>query len=113
MEYTGNVESFMEVASRMINEGSDTDKVKSNLLSLGADEVMVETIIRQAKALRHLKRRKRGFLIGTIGSILLVVGFFLTVIFYHYGINFNFVMYSMTSVGVILLMIGLIEIIGW
>lgn len=113
METINNFETLFEEAKKLIAQGKETDSIRTTLSSTGADQQTIETIIQQVKSLNYLKRRKRGFFLGLAGSILLIVGFVLTVIFYHANISFGFVMYSMTSIGAILLIAGLVEIIGW
>ncbi|HMT30373.1 MAG TPA: hypothetical protein PKD91_13955 [Bacteroidia bacterium] len=108
-----NLELLLDEAKKMIDQGREKSQVKQNLISMGASEETIETILNQIKSLNYLKRRKRGFILGICGSILLIVGFALTVIFFHKNMSIDFVMYGMTSVGVILLVAGLVEIIGW
>jgi hypothetical protein len=113
MTTTQNLEDLMSAAGKMIDEGLETDKIRHRLAGSGADENTIETIIHQLKAQIYLRRRKRGFLFGLAGTILLVVGFLLTVLFYHSGISIHYVMYGMTSVGVILVLVGMIDVLGW
>ena len=113
MEPTKNIEHFLIQANQLLQEGKEFETIRQHLHASGADELTVDTIIRQIKSLSYLKRRKRGFILGLTGSILLIVGFILTVIFYHSGVSIHYVMYGMTSVGVILLIAGLVEVIGW
>ena len=107
------VESLFEEAKKLIEEGKETESVKKSLSLSGADEQTIETIINQIKSLNFLKRRKRGILLGVTGSFLLLLGFVITVIFFHAGISIHFVMYTLTSLGALLLLAGLIDIFGW
>jgi len=113
MEPTNNIEQYLTQANQLVEEGKEFETIRTHLAASGADELTVDTIISQIKSLSYLKRRKRGFLLGAIGSLMLITGFILTVIFYHSGISIHYVMYSMTSIGVILLIAGLVEVIGW
>jgi hypothetical protein len=113
MEPAKSIEQYLTQAQQLLEEGKELDSVRHHLAASGADELTVDTIIRQIKSLSYLKRRRRGFLLGLFGSILLVAGFILTVIFYHSGISIHYVMYGMTSIGVILLIAGLVDVIGW
>jgi hypothetical protein len=113
MEPTKKIEDYLSQAHQLIEEGNEFDSVRQHLEASGADALTVDTIIRQIKSLSYLKRRKRGVILGLIGSIMLIVGFILTVIFYHSGVSIHYVMYGMTSIGVILLIAGLVEVIGW
>jgi hypothetical protein len=113
MTISTSIEQVLDEAGKMVNDGIETDKIRSYLSNAGMDKQSIESLIHQLKSQLYLKRRKRGFTFGIIGSIMLVIGFLLTVLFYHSGISIHFVMYGMTSVGVILLLIGMIDILGW
>lgn len=113
MEPTNHIDQYLTQAKQLMLEGKEFESVKAHLTASGADEVTVETIIHQIRTHSYLKRRKRGFFLGLAGATLLLLGFILTVIFYHSGISIHYVMYGMTSLGVILLVAGLVEIIGW
>ena len=113
METTVNLEVLLEDAKKLFEQGKETDLIRHSLETKGADKETIDTVINQIKSLSYLKRRKRGFMLGLAGSVLLIIGFVLTVVFFHANVSIHFVMYSMTSIGAILLMAGLVEIIGW
>ena len=113
MESSNKIDTYLLQALQLAEEGKAIDVIRLQLTVSGADESTVETIVGQVKSVSFLKRRKRGVVLGAIGSLLLITGFILTVIFYHSGIPFHFVMYGMTSLGVLLLIAGLVEVIGW
>jgi len=113
MEHTRNIEHLLEEANKLIETGKVTDDVRRTLGASGVDSETIEIIIHQLRSQQFLKRRKRGFLLGAIGSVMLLVGFILTVIFFHAGISFQYVMYGMTSIGVLLLIAGMVEVVGW
>ena len=106
-------EHFLKLAQELLDAGKDNEDIRKTLESSGADTTTLDSIISQIRAIRYLKRRKRGFVIGAIGSGILIIGFLLTVIMFHSGSSFNAVMYGMTSIGVIMLLIGMIEVLGW
>lgn len=113
METVSTIDPLQDELRRMISKGDETEKILSFLLNSGMDpQAASEMIIRERNEYLK-KRRQRGFVLGIIGSALLIIGFLLTVIFFHSGVNFHFVMYGLTSIGAILLMAGLVEVIGW
>ena len=61
----------------------------------------------------YAKRRKRGFVIGGVGAAILGGGFVLQYILYMTGHSFNGVMYSLTTIGICLVMYAAVEIFGW
>ena len=106
-------EELVTIASTLQDTGKDADTIRQALSASGADEQTQESIIHQIKTLHYLRRRKRGFMFGAAGSIILIVGFFLTVFLFHQGSSFNLIMYGMTSLGAILLLVGMVDILGW
>lgn len=110
---TPSFDDLLSSAQELLDAGKDLDSIRNALNASGTDNETLELIIHQIKSRKYLRRRKRGFVIGAIGSGILIIGFFLTVFLFHHGSSFNAVMYGMTSVGVILLLIGMVEIMGW
>ncbi|MBL0341614.1 MAG: hypothetical protein IPP71_12135 [Bacteroidetes bacterium] len=113
MEQAANLENLFNEAKALIAQGKETEYVRNILSQSGVDTNVIDTIINQIKSQQFLKRRKRGFMLMAVGSILLFIGFLLTVFFFHSGISIHYVMYGMTSVGVLLLIAGLVEVVGW
>ena len=106
-------EDYTTLASNLFKEGKDADSVRTELAGAGAAEDVIQSIISQLQSQNFLKRRKRGIAMGVTGSVLLLIGFVLTVIFFHSGVSINYVMYGLTSLGVILLMAGMVDVLGW
>jgi len=67
----------------------------------------------QEKEDYYAKRRKRGFIVGGFGAVVLGSSFILQYILYLTGHSFNTVMYSLTSIGIALIFYAAIEIFGW
>jgi hypothetical protein len=61
----------------------------------------------------YAKRRKRGLIVGGIGAGILGSGFMLQYILYMNGASFNGIMYSLTTIGICLVLYAAIEIFGW
>jgi hypothetical protein len=64
------------------------------------------------KEIYYAKRRKRGFVVGGIGSAVLGLGFIIQYILYMNDLSFNAVMYSLTTIGICLIFYAAIEILG-
>ncbi|MFN8344808.1 MAG: hypothetical protein U0X91_07390 [Spirosomataceae bacterium] len=60
----------------------------------------------------YAKRRKRGFIVGGIGSAVLGLGFIIQYILYMNDASFNAVMYSLTTIGICLVFYAAVEILG-
>lgn len=113
MDSTTIAGSVQEELYKMVSDGRETEMILKFLVSSGIEENEASEMIRAARSEYLKKRRARGFTLGIIGSILLVVGFVLTVIFFHSDISIHYVMYGLTSLGAILLMAGMVDVIGW
>ncbi|MCA0233496.1 hypothetical protein [Runella limosa] len=61
----------------------------------------------------YAKRRKKGLIVGAVGAAILGGGFILQYILYMTGHSFNGVMYSLTTIGICLVMYAAVEIFGW
>lgn len=61
----------------------------------------------------YAKRRKRGLIAGSVGGGLLILGFLIQYALYVSGHSFNAIMYTFTSIGIILVMYAAVEIFGW
>ncbi|HEX5002035.1 MAG TPA: hypothetical protein VFW78_06035 [Bacteroidia bacterium] len=104
---------YLNLAVEKSRTGNDFSTIRSALLSAGADDSTADTIVGQLKSAHYLRRRKRGFVLTAVGSFMLLTGFLLTVFLFHHNSDFNTVMYGMTSVGVLLLLLGMVLVLGW
>lgn len=86
--------------------------IKEQLLVFGADESTSDEIISQLKKIHYANKRKRGSLIVLTGAILLLIGFVMTVSNFYANTSFAFVMYGFTSVGLLVIFIGLYDCFG-
>lgn len=104
---------FLIIATEQHSKGIEHDHIEINLKEAGASDELVVIIIKQIKELHYLKRRKRGFKLVLFGSLLLVFGFLITLMLFHSGTTINYAMYGLTIAGVILLLWGMIDLMGW
>ncbi len=93
--------------------GQNWAGIKESLMAAGYSSADVDTVIDRIKAEMIARQRKRGITLGIAGGVLLVLGFLLTVCFYHTGISFDIVMYSTTILGALLLLMAMICLMGW
>ncbi|WP_428655388.1 hypothetical protein [Runella sp.] len=61
----------------------------------------------------YAKRRRRGLIVGAVGIALLGLGFLIQYVLYMQGTSFNTVMYTLTSIGIMLVLYAGVEIFGW
>jgi hypothetical protein len=90
--------SFTEIHHRLIQDGHD---------GLMADE-----IIKQIKLIHYATKRKRGSMIILTGSLLLLIGFILTVTNFYTNSSCTLVMYGFTTAGLLVIFFGLYDCFG-
>ena len=90
--------SFSEIEKQLTNKTDDT--------------ILIAEIMKQIKKVHYAVKRKQGFVKLGFGTIFLLAGFFITVFNFHSNQSFTIVMYSSSSVGLMLIFWGLYEIIG-
>lgn len=104
---------FFHLAHTLQKKGLNYDEISLQLREKGAPETLMQEIIEKVKSIRFIKKRKTGFACCGIGVALLIVGCMITLFLYSSGGDIKFAMYGLTSVGVVLIFKGLIDILGW
>ncbi|TND00367.1 MAG: hypothetical protein FD123_4386 [Bacteroidetes bacterium] len=97
----------------LLSRGHSTQELRDFLSGKGLDDDVSERLIKQAKTIRMIKSRKTGMVLLAIGSIFLLGGFIVTAVLFHSGTSVNYAMYTLTTIGILLLMIGLVKVMGW
>lgn len=99
-----NAESSILVQA--LKDNWELDLLKEKLAGEGHDEVSMDLLVREFKKLRNAKRQSIGFVTMAIGAFLGLLSCLLT-IFNPFPELFNLVLYGLTSVAVIVALIGL------
>ncbi len=113
MNFESTPEMHFEQVEKWLAQGQTRDFIHQKLVAAGISEERVSQFVDTILSERLSKRRQRGILLILIGSVLLVLGFLLTVFLFHANASIDVVMYGMTGVGILILMIGLVDIFGW
>jgi hypothetical protein len=103
---------FWQEAYRMLKHGQDNSTITAHLLKKGADNETIAAIVDQLKPLRYAIRRGRGIKLILAGAGLLLLGFILTVVFFHNNQSIDYVMYGLTTIGIVILFWGVVEVLG-
>ncbi len=94
---------------RLYKEGYPPDKIQAILKKEGLpDELLTEALCR-LKLLIYKKRKNRGVFLMIAGSLVLLIGFILTVFLFHANHDFDIFMYGFTITGTCLLGYGAYE----
>ncbi len=106
-------EALLQLAIDLFKQGYTTEEISTQLRTKGATDNLLQQALGEIKTLRFTRRRNNGFIWCGIGSFLLVAGCMLTFLLHSNGQSIRFAMYSLTIIGVIIIMKGLIDVFGW
>jgi hypothetical protein len=93
--------------------GIEHHHIETFLKEEGADEHTISLILGEIKTIYRIRRKKRGFKLVFIGSFLLVFGFVITLFLFHSSVSINYSMYGLTMIGIVLLLWGMVDLMGW
>lgn len=106
-------DAMVELAIELFNQGNTTEEITAKLRSKEANENQLQQALAAIKALRITKRRNKGFIWCGIGCFLLVAGCMLTFIQHSNGQSIRLALYGFTTIGVGILLKGLVDVFGW
>ena len=105
-------EDLYRLAKQLVERDPHFPEIEKHLLEQCANKELVDEVLKQIKAVYYARRRKNGLVKMGFGSILLLVGFALTVMNFYSNESFGAVMYGFTSAGLLLLFWGLYDMFG-
>lgn len=106
-------ESLLQLAISLSRKGYSTEEIATQLRIKGATETLLQQAVDEVGKFRLNRRRSTGFIWCGIGTFLLVSGCMITFIQYSNGQNIRIAMYGLTSIGVVAIIKGLIDLFGW
>lgn len=101
--------SVQELATQWLADGLDNKQVEAEMLKMGIDERNVPDLLREFKKMRNARNTTIGLYFILAGALLCLVSCVLTLAFSSAS---AFILYGLTSVGVIIVFIGLARIFG-
>ncbi len=107
-----NLDWYITKALELNTAGKSNSEIESILKDNGADAIEIEAAISTVKKKVHKERSSAGVKKLGIAVLFLLAGFVITIFNFHSNQSFTVVMYSFTSIGLLLLFWGLYEIIG-
>jgi hypothetical protein len=96
-----------------LSEGKAHREIFEMLTIEGATPSEIESIQSFANKQENAGQRTQGFIMLTIGSVLLLVGFLLLLSLSFDHPAFEYVLYGFNTVGVCLCFYGLVKVLGW
>ena len=100
-------------ADSLQRSGYSHEQITLQLQKKGTPENLLSDIFEKLKSIRLTRKRKVGFACCSIGLALLVIGCMLTLFLISSGGNIKFVMYGLTTIGVVFTLKGMIDLLGW
>lgn len=105
-------EDLYVFAKEMADHNKSYSEIEKQLSQKTDDTLVIAEIISQIKKVHYAINRKNGLTKIGFGCLFLVIGFLITCINFHSNQSFTIVMYSSSSVGLLLILWGLYDIIG-
>ncbi|QNA42624.1 hypothetical protein [Lacibacter sediminis] len=93
-------------------QGLSTEEILQRLLETGLSGDAAQRYFDEWKKIRNEKKRNAAFVYCGIGVFLLTTGFMFTVFLFTNNSNFNFALYGLTIIGLILVFKGLIDLMS-
>lgn len=105
-------DGLMHEAYQLYEGGHTSEEILTRFMNRGIDADIAEEVLSTVKAKRLKFRRSRGVIFAGIGVFTLVSAFAITYILHHFGYNTNWALYGLTTLGIVLLFIGMIYFMG-
>jgi hypothetical protein len=106
-------EPIWQLTNQLFKQGYSIEEISSRLRHKGIKDTELQQALTELKKWRLAKRRNAGFIWCGIGSFLLVSGCMLTFVQISNGQNIRLIMYGLTTIGIIAILKGLIDLFGW
>jgi uncharacterized integral membrane protein len=103
---------YYHLAKAMHERNDDYETITKKLMDHGLDQSMVDGIVKQVKEEYNKKKHQRGLVVLLVGLVVLLVSFVLTCINFHSNESITYVMFGISSVGLIIMFFGLYDLFG-
>ena len=105
-------DELQKFARNLADHGTPFSDIEEELRKKTENDILIAVTITKVKKAYYEAQRKKGLTKLAIGSILLVIGFVITCTNFYSNTSFTVVMYSFTSVGLLVMFWGVYEIFG-
>lgn len=95
-----------------IDQGMSNADIKEKLSFEGYDEKYISELLKEASKLRNSKKTARGLTLVLIGACMCLLSCILTLSHAFSGSNFSFVLFGITTIGILVVFGGLVYIFG-
>ena len=102
--------SLGNVVISMLDDGMRRDDIIESLIGKGHDERFVRELVAESSKLRDTKRRAQGLALILGGALICFLSFLLTITSSFTSTSFPYVLYGVTSLGVLVVFAGLMKV---
>lgn len=106
MSNTPTNETPSAYATRMLDSGVSRQQIENDLVSMGQSRQFAADIVSELVKMRDAKKRSQGLMLILAGAFICFISFLLTVTGFVSGDAYNFVLFGVTSLGVIVIFAG-------
>ena len=99
-----------EYVLSLLDEGHGREQIEIELLEKGHEQRFVKDLVKESIRLRQSKRMSQGLVLILAGALICFVSFLLTVTGTFSHDSFGWVLYGLTSVGIVVVFAGFMKI---
>ncbi len=103
-------ESISEYVISLLNNGQRREEIEAQLMEKGHEETFVKEIVVESIKLRDSKRRSQALALVLSGAVICFLSFLLTITSSFSHGSFGFVLYGLTSLGIVVVFAGLMKV---
>jgi hypothetical protein len=105
-------EELYNLANDCYAKGMGFDSIKDVLHKKSDDDDLIYAVVKKVRSDHYSEIRKQGLTILAVGMVLILSGFIITCCNFYSNRSFEFAMYGLTSIGIIVVFWGLYKFIG-
>lgn len=94
----------------LLDNGQRREDIETDLREKGHEDQFVKTFVAEVIKLRYAKLRTQGLVLILIGAVICFVSFLLTITSSFSHTSFPWVLYGLTSVGIIFVFAGFMKV---
>ena len=105
-------DQLYSIANDNYAKGLSFEKIQDLLIKEHNDEILIYAIIKKLKSVHYAQVRKEGLTMVGIGCMFILTGFIITFSNFHSNGSITFALYSLTTIGIVVVFWGLYKILG-
>lgn len=107
------LQDWLTEAFSLHSQGHALEDIFHKLREKGLSETFIPELRERFRKALLSRKRARGMKFIGLGSLLLVAGFLIAILSFMKDDNFRIALYGLTSVGIILVLKGVVDFTGW